>query len=58
MAVILLYNASDMLTYDGISTATGLKESELKRVLDSLVESKLLILKEETQYSLNKAFSK
>jgi DNA-binding IclR family transcriptional regulator len=58
MAVILLYNGSEeSLTYDGISQATGLKESELKRTLESLVESKLLVAKEEA-YTVNKAFSK
>ena len=59
MAVILLYNGpSDTLSYEGISTATGLKESELKRTIESLVDSKLLLVKENEQYTLNKAFSK
>jgi len=45
MAVLLLYNETegDTISFESMATSTNLKDSEIKRAVESLVDSKLLI---------------
>jgi len=64
MAVLLSFNGSDSLSFENLLNSTNLKESELKRTLESLVESKLLDVNpldndytSAHQFTLNKNFT-
>ena len=67
MVVLLLFNDAERLSYEDIATATGIPESELKRVLQSLacVKGKNVLRKEPMSrdinakdvFSVNDAFS-
>jgi len=56
MAALLLFNSSESLTFESIQSSTNLKESELERTLESLVETTVLIEKNK-EYSLNNSFT-
>lgn len=64
MAVLLLFNSTDMVTMESIGNSTNLKESELQRTLESLVEAKILKASPDNmpftsshQFELNTAFT-
>jgi len=58
MAVLLLFNTADseFLNFESFLTSTNLKDSELKRTLESLVESKLME-ERNGEYSLNSNYT-
>eukprot|EP01119_Soliformovum_irregulare_P012630 TRINITY_DN3292_c1_g1_i4.p1 TRINITY_DN3292_c1_g1~~TRINITY_DN3292_c1_g1_i4.p1 ORF type:complete len:651 (-),score=202.85 TRINITY_DN3292_c1_g1_i4:48-1769(-) len=58
MAILLLFNDADTLTYDNLVTLTNLKEVDLKANLDSLLESKVLLGTAATQFSVNPNFTR
>jgi cullin 1 len=53
MAVLLQYNTNDMLSLDGLATATNVGKDLLRQVLQPLVKSRILINDETDQYDLN-----
>jgi cullin 1 len=53
MAVLLQYNTNDMLSLDGLATATNVGKELLRQVLQPLVKSRILINDETDQYDLN-----
>jgi hypothetical protein len=42
MAVLMLFNTNEWLGFEQVVAATGLKEDELQKALESLVEAKLI----------------
>lgn len=64
MGLLLLFNDNESMTIEAVSKATNLKDSELHRIVQSLVSSKLLLkspedeqVKDSDVLTLNKKFT-
>jgi len=56
MAVLLHFNSSETLSFEQLLNLTNLKDTELKRTVDSLVDSKILNTS-DSEYNLNENFT-
>ncbi|PRP88079.1 cullin-2 [Planoprotostelium fungivorum] len=62
MAILLLFNTceGETIRFESMTTLTGLKDTEVKRAVESLVEAKVLLSSEEKDtpsYSVNEEYS-
>ncbi|GJE96479.1 cullin [Phanerochaete sordida] len=56
MAVLVLYNASDSLSFEELQAATSISDDILRQVLAPLVKAKVLLEGDSDKYDLNLSF--